>query len=991
MPSPDPRMERPDAGFLLGHVQQAIAATDLQGRVTFWNAHAEKLYGWPEEKALGLRLLDTDPGKSLLNRGPEILTALRTGQTWTGDCELRHSNGSVVQIHATAAALLTTDGSLTGMVVITTGTARLTAAEERARVANELLLTALRASRDAVVLFRFSDETIIEVNDAWLEVTGLTRETAVGRRQGDLNVWRSTDEDNRFREEMAEKGFARDFEFEFTRRSGEIGRALLSAETIQIDGEAYVLAVGHDVTDRLKVQNALRESEEKYRSLFENSLDAVLLSNARQEILAANPAAVRMSGWSEEELREGGVEALISREEMQPSLGELEKDGRFRGYQTLHRRDGSTFVGEVTISRFPDRAGGIRSTVVIRDVTESVRAHENLEQAETKFRTLVENALVGVYIIQRGRLVYSNPELGRMLGYTQSELLALPNILDIVLEDDKRRVASTLATAFEGGHPHHESFRVRRGDGTVVEIELHGASLDYEGEPAILGSCVDVTERRASEDALRRSEMRYRTLVEEAQDIIFTCDLEGRITSLNHAFEETTGWKISDWLGRTFMDLIQPEFIPAAVGHFEEILSGGQATRESILRCADGGTIVIEGTARPLVIDGEVVGTLGITRDVTERRRMEAALERSGRFTALGRLAATLAHEFNNVLMGIQSVVDMLQRVSGSKDVQSHVSSIRGSVQRGRRITQDVLRFTRVADPEFEPVDLCELVTRLASDFSALTGPTINVDVVADRGHSLRVMADPLQLQQVFINIILNSRDAMPSGGTITVTVQEQLARGGDPAGVAAVVLEDTGTGMSPETVALMFEPLFTTKKSSGTGLGLAIVHQIVERHHGVVEVESELGRGTRIQILLPLHDGTDSAAPPSQPLTHHRPRRLLLVEDDLIVAAGLAAVLELEGVAVDVVNLGGEAEGAIEHNMPEAVVLDLNLPDMDGRQVYEIIARRWPQLPVIISSGHGDEVSLREFLTGVNTAFLLKPYDIETLFATLARIIGSR
>ncbi|MEO8033239.1 MAG: PAS domain S-box protein [Acidobacteriota bacterium] len=991
MPFHDPRTERPDAAFLLGHVQQAIAATDLDGGITFWNPHSEQLYGWSAQEVAGRKLLDTDPSQSLLSRGSEIVTALRTGRTWTGDCELPHRDGSLVQIHATAAALLTDDGAMTGMVVITTGTAKLNAAEERARIANELLLSALRASRDAVVLFRFSDETIIEVNDAWLEVTGLTRETAIGRKQGDLNVWRTTDEDNRFREEMAEKGFAGDFEFEFTGRSGEIGRALLSAETILIGGEAYVLAVGHDVTARLQAQSALLESEEKYRSLFENSLDAVLLSTPEHEILAANPAAVHMTGWSVEELRQRGAESLLPPEELQKSIGELESNGRFRGYQNLRRSDGSSFVGEVTISRFRDGRGALRSTVVIRDVTESVRSRESLEQAETKFRTLVENALIGVYIIQRARLVYCNPELTRMLGSSEAALLALTSVLDLVAGEDRERLAATMTMAAESGRPHREIFRVHRGDGEVVEIEVHGAAIDYEGAPAILGSAVDVTEQRRSEAALRRSEMRYRTLVEEAQDIIFTCDLEGRITSLNHAFEETTGWRVSDWLGRTFMDLIQPEFLPQTVSHFEEILAGGQASRESILRCADGSTIVVEGTARPLMIDGQAVGTLGITRDVTERRRMEAALERSGRFTALGRLAATLAHEFNNVLMGIQSVVDMLQRISVPQEVQAHVASIRGSVQRGRRITQDVLRFTRVADPELEPVDLDELVTHLASDFLALTGPTITVVVEADRRRRLRVMADPHQLQQVFINVILNARDAMPAGGRITVSVEEQLSRSGDPAGVAAVVFEDTGTGMSPETVALMFEPLFTTKKSSGTGLGLAIVHQIVERHHGVVEVESELGRGTRIEILLPIHTGTEQAAQSTQPMTNHRPRRLLLVEDDLIVAAGLAAVLELEGVAVDVVNLGGEAEGAIDRSMPEAVVLDLNLPDMDGRQVYEVIARRWPQLPVIISSGHGDEVSLREFLAGANTAFLLKPYDIETLFATLAKIMGSR
>jgi CheY-like chemotaxis protein len=207
---------------------------------------------------------------------------------------------------------------------------------------------------------------------------------------------------------------------------------------------------------------------------------------------------------------------------------------------------------------------------------------------------------------------------------------------------------------------------------------------------------------------------------------------------------------------------------------------------------------------------------------------------------------------------------------------------------------------------------------------------------------------------------------------------------------MVAITIEDTGTGMSKDTVSLIFEPLFTTKRSGGTGLGLAIVHQIIERHRGEIEVDSEVGRGTVFEILLPLSDGMQPPAALPRPIGNHQVRRLLLVEDDETIATGLAAVLELEGVAVQVVGLGLEAEGAAESFQPDAVLLDLNLPDIDGREVYARLARRWPLLPVIISTGHGDVATVKGFTAGGRTAFLLKPYDIETLFETLASVMAA-
>ncbi len=979
----------PDLTTIFDTMQQAVIVTDAAGFITHWNPYAEKLYGWRAGEVLGRLVTDVTPSEGSRQRGVEIMKLLLSGQTWSGRYEVQRRDGSCFLAQATVWPLLASDGTILGVVGMSLPVETLSDADTRAREAEEMLATAFRTSRDALILFRFSDERIIDVNDTWLSVTGLTRDAAIGQKQGDLGLWGDGEEHERFRREISENGCVRDFRIAFTRSSGEQGVAILSADAVVVGGETNVLVTGRDVTDAANAEAEIIEAAGKYRNLFENTLDAVLLVTPESEVLAANPAAVAMFGWSEAELKQHGVDAIIrpgSADRLEAART-LDASGSYSGRQLLTRRDGSSLVGEVTISRFRDREGSIRSTVVIRDVTAATESLRALEAAEAKFRTLVEHALVGVYIIRNGRHVYVNPELTRILGYDEKTLLAIPNVLDLVVEDDRERVRSLMENRTDSLH---YSFRVRRGDGAVVDVQVHGSVIEYEGEKAILGTAVDVTEQRRFSEALRRSENRYRTLVEEAQDIIFTCDLEGRITSLNRAFEEMTGWKIEEWIGRSYEEILEPDSLQGAVEHFNGILRDNLvAVRESRLKTSNRPSIIVEGTARPLVIDGQTVGTLGMVRDITQRRRLEVALERSGRFTALGRLAATLAHEFNNVLMGIQTSIDLFQRTSDPASLSAAVRAIGMSVGRGRRMTQEVLRFTKMRDPDFEIVEIPALIESIVPELESILGTNTRLLIDVRSAATLSVSADREQLQQVLTNLVINARDAMPSGGTVTLTVE---ARGGSEGdlGMAAIDVEDTGTGIPTDMLPFIFEPLFTTKKSGGTGLGLAIVSQIISRHRGTIEAKSEPGRGTCFEIRLPVVAHTEQAHMAEVSRSIRPIKKLLIVDDDETIATGLSAVLELEGVTAHTVFRGLEAEEAVERFSPEAVLLDLNLPDIDGREVYRRLMERWPSLAIIISSGHADEVMMKDLISSERSAFLLKPYDVETLLRTIADVRGT-
>lgn len=389
--------------------------------------------------------------------------------------------------------------------------------------------------------------------------------------------------------------------------------------------------------------------------------------------------------------------------------------------------------------------------------------------------------------------------------------------------------------------------------------------------------------------------------------------------------------------------------------------------------------------------DGQLLSLVGTVQDATEQRLLLYQLEQAHRLSSLGRLAATVAHEFNNVLMGIQPAAELLRKRSDlSEEAVRALERIVQSIHRGKKITQEILRFTQPAEPLVQTVDVNQWFDAIRPEWAAMAGSRIELKIGLPDERTF-VKADPVQLNQIFTNVVVNARDAMPEGGTLTVSAEPCLSGSTFSFGVVPSVdrfihfsIADTGTGIEPSVIKHIFEPLFTTKKSGGTGLGLAVTHQQIHHHGGHIFVDSRVGQGTTFHVFLLAAEPEFSTPVVQVERKSVTGRRLLLVEDEIAVASGIAAVLELEGVSVEMVHRGEEAVGAIEKLHPDAVVLDVGLPDLDGTIVYERIAARWPTLPVIFSTGHGDESKLAEHLARPNVRFLMKPYDIDTLLSVL-------
>jgi two-component system, cell cycle sensor histidine kinase and response regulator CckA len=635
---------------------------------------------------------------------------------------------------------------------------------------------------------------------------------------------------------------------------------------------------------------------------------------------------------------------------------------------------------------------------------------EALIRSERRYRSLVERNPTPIFRASvSGRILECNDAFVRLLGHeSRAELTSLPFTAIHPDPSVPVRLAEELR---EKGAIANRQVILRRRDGATLFALLHAdlATDEEAGEEIIEGTLVDVTRqheemirREAAEEILRESEAHFRALIEHASDGIIVVDPDGTIRYASPSMERILGYPPKDLVGRLSNDLVHPDDqVRAIVGLTSRMhVPGSTLSLTYRLRHQDGSWRSMEAVASNLP-PGRLPGAVVNLRDVTERLALEKQLEQSDHLSRLGRLAATIAHEFNNVLMGIQPFAELIGRSRDAAVVESATSRILGSVQRGKNIAQEILRYTRPTDPIPQAVELRVWMKTLHDELSAMLGSRVDLDVKAVE-EPLFVLGDPMQMSQTFVNLALNARDAMPEGGTLTITAQEAESWRDFSFGVVPTpdrfvhfTVRDTGTGIAPEHIEHIFEPLYSTKKSSGTGLGLNVANQIVAAHGGQMFVESEVGVGTAFHLFFPkTYPELQEELEPRGETTTRQPAtraRILIIEEDESVSAGVAALLESEGYETHIIREGTQAEQAISDFRPSAVIVHLGLPDIEGAEVFRRFSPRWPDLPVIFSTGHGDESRLGTLLSLRQVHFIRKPYEAEQLFDLLSSLLGGR
>lgn len=494
---------------------------------------------------------------------------------------------------------------------------------------------------------------------------------------------------------------------------------------------------------------------------------------------------------------------------------------------------------------------------------------------------------------------------------------------------------------------------------------------------------------------LAAAEARYRLLFEQAREAIGIIDDQMRFLDVNPKCAELTGYTRAELLERSVLSLLRPEAVQAARQLFEQLkCQGTLRLPECLVLQKQGHEIFVEVSA--VALGG---GTYYFTaRDVTEQKQLQQELFQLQKMESIGRMASGIAHDFNNLLGAILGYASLLKaELPPEHPYYGYVDIIESSAQRGADLARQLLAFGRRSKPQTQPVNL----NRLVDQVRQLLSHTIDkrIQVVCHTAQSLAtVEGDPGQLQQVLLNLCLNARDAMSEGGTLiletrNVILDEAFVRTHPGAQVGPHVLlsvTDTGLGMDAETQQHIFEPFFTTKEEGqGTGLGLAMVYGIVRNHGGLIRVYSELGHGTTFLIYLPASDQPEvlSSAAPAQ--SRGGTETILVVDDEAAIRSLLNDVLTSAGYQVIKVANGIQALQAMEQVRDIGlVILDMIMPDMDGRQTYERLRQQWPQVKVLLSSGFSRHNLTSEMLSHPGTDFLQKPYVVHELLTVVRRLL---
>lgn len=542
--------------------------------------------------------------------------------------------------------------------------------------------------------------------------------------------------------------------------------------------------------------------------------------------------------------------------------------------------------------------------------------------------------------------------------------------------------------------------RIVRPDQEIrfVQCSVRVAAGTAESPERIVGTIQDITEQVEAEETILRLSRQTEMILNSATEGIIGIDTSGRVTFANPAAAALTGWSIEELVSSQNMHALIHHSRPGGEPYPEDecpvsrvLLDGRARSGEETFWKQSGESFSAYFNSSAIIENDRIIGCVVMFEDITKRKRLEHDLEQANRVSGLGRVAATIAHEFNNVLMGIQPFAEVIRRRSADEKVLKAAAQIATSVTRGKRVTEEILRFTQPAEPSRKPIEVGEWLQNMLPELQGLVGQRVEIALLLP-DEPVTIQGDAVQLQQVMTNLVLNGRDAITGAGTITIRLQarteeEQFSFGQLPPGLALLTVRDTGSGMKPEVLNNIFEPLFTTKRT-GTGLGLAVAQQVISRHGGSIHAESSLGKGTTFFIVLPTVSTSEVAESGADPQKRDTVvRRIVVVEDEEVVATGIALLLESEGVQVRVADHGAAAIETIEGFDPDAVVLDISLPDMDGPEVYRRIAAAYPTLPVLFSSGHGDQSSVEEYFKTERVAFLRKPYDLETLLAALEKI----
>jgi two-component system cell cycle sensor histidine kinase/response regulator CckA len=769
-----------------------------------------------------------------------------------------------------------------------------------------------------------------------------------------------------------------------------------------------ILHIATDITGLKQAEKELRENEIKFRAIIENSVDAIGVTK-EGTIHFVNPAYISLFGYtSSAELVGTSIQRLVAPGEREKVMEYTRKRGRKEKAPSVYearglRKDGTEFDLDIHASTYTFD-GEIYALVILRDITERKQTEQRIAEALQFNQAIVSTSPIGIFTYRAsGSCVSANESAARIVGTTVDMLLA-QNFHEI--KSWKRSGLYALAM---------EALNTDRSVSTEIHIitTFHADRWVYAvctpfqsaGEPHLLLLLNDITERKHAEAALFEAKGFSADLIRYSPNAAFVLDRSHRIMLWNKACEELTGCRESEMIGtddqwKPFYGYKRPTVADVIIDNdlgrlpeFYQNYSQSALNPQGIK--AEGWYKNLGGKERYIVFDaspiynssGELVAAIETLQDFTEGKRLEKQLLQSQKMEAIGILAGGVAHDFNNILSAIVGYSHlMLSKMPVNDPLKGNLKAILQASERATTLTQSLLSFSRKQVINPKPIDLNDIVLRF-EDFLTRVIREDNKIVTTCSAGALTIFADRGQIEQLLMNLVTNARDAMPTGGTITLQTRSvQIDKNfieergyGEAGRYALLTVSDSGEGFDSETKSKIFEPFFTTKKQGkGTGLGLSTVYGIVKQNDGYIDVDSEPGSGTTFEIYLPLLEGV---AAKEQIATENHPAKggsetILIAEDNENIRELFSTILEQHGYRVVKAVDGEDAVIKFRENKDQVklVLLDGIMPRKNGKEAYQEIRIINPSIKAIFVSGYAEDIISREGLLERGINFVQKP-----------------
>ncbi|MCK5124688.1 MAG: PAS domain S-box protein [candidate division Zixibacteria bacterium] len=981
--------------LLIGNMGDMVSRHLADGTITYISPSCDNLLGYRPEELLNLLSAefihpqDVDETMAIINNGVS-----RQDDYYRLQYRLRHKEGKYIWVETLGRLVYESDGSLHEIQCNTRDITERKRAEEALRKSKETAESYLNVAAEIIVSLD-AGGNITMLNESGHSILGYKNGDLIGKNWFDTCLPERSRDDVRTVFKNLVQGKVENvktYENLIITKNGT-EKEILWHNTLlhnEIGTICGILSSGEDITERKQAEERLRESEERFRSLFENAPLGYQSLDANGNFLEINETWCKLLGYTKEEVRGRNFAEFIHpdfREHFKGNFPKFKSLGYILGVEfEMIKKDGSEIIVAFDGKIGYEKSGSFKQThCVLNDITERKLAEEALRESEEKFSKAFHSnpAISGISDVETGEYVEVNQAFCDKLGFTPEE--AIGKKANTLLHLDSKWRDHVFRKFKEQGFIRNEETVIYNKSGMPLNVLLSADIIELAGKKYNLTTAIDITDRKLADEALRSSEERFRKYISAAPDGIFVTDGQGRYVDANEAASKMTGYSKSELLNMSIPELADPKTPPGDFKRvFEELSKTGRVSTEVKFKCKDGSIIWSSLDAVTLSEDR----FMAFCSDITETRRLQALESRAERLETAGIIAGQVAHDFNNLLAPLMAYPEFIHdELPHDNKAHAYLDDMESATRKMANINQDLLTMGRRGHYNQKVISLNRVVLHAAKEMESRI-ETVAVEM--NLGDNLmNIMGGEAQIHRMLTNLLVNAQDAMQDIGQITVTTENyyaddtSIAFGRVPKGeYVKLTVSDNGCGIPDDIMPKILDPFFSTKtadKKRGSGLGLSVVDAVMKDHDGHLDMSSKVGQGTSFYLYFPTTRETVGESASASIIGGTE--KVLVVDDDEIQREVSSRLLTKLGYKVNSVESGEKAVEFLHENNQDIVILDMVMPGgMDGSETYRRILEIFPHQKAIILSGFSTSDRVLEAQKLGAGAFVKKPVTVKTI-----------